>query len=267
MILIDGKKIRDDILASVKKEVAGLSFQPVFCDVLVGENKVSRQYVELKKNFAQKAGMKFYEAYFGNDIKEGDLIKEIEKINNLQNICGLIVQLPLPLHLDVKKVLSHIKAEIDVDSLSDNFENGPTGKAVAYLLDSLGLHLSQKKILIIGTGPLVGVPVAKILEKRGLNFNVMKSNSENKLELMKNADIIITGAGDPNFIKGDMIKEGVVLLDAGTSEDGGGIVGDVDLESVANKALYVSPVPGGVGPVTVAMLLKNILAVAKTKHE
>ena len=263
MILIDGKKIRDEILVKVKNEVASLSFKPIFCDVLVGEDVVSKQYVNIKINFAKKTGILCHEAFFPANIKEEELIKEIEKINNLENICGLIIQLPLPLGFNTKKILGSIRKEIDVDCLNSNLENAPTGKAIFHILDNLNLDLENKNILVIGAGPLVGTPVAKIFEKRGLRFDVVRKETENKYNLIKKADIVISGAGDPNFIKGDMIKEGAVLIDAGTSESGSSVAGDVDLESVKNIAGYVSPVPGGVGPVTVAMLLNNVLKVAK----
>jgi 5,10-methylene-tetrahydrofolate dehydrogenase/methenyl tetrahydrofolate cyclohydrolase len=129
----------------------------------------------------------------------------------------------------------------------------------------LNLDLSEKKILILGQGSLVGLPVTHLLKKRGLSVDVVNTKTPNTEELIKNAEVIISAIGRGKFIKGDMIKEGVVIIDAGTSEDNGAVVGDVDSESVKGIASFVSPTPGGVGPVTVAMLLKNVLQVAKNK--
>ncbi len=265
MIIIDGKKLREELLAEVKVEVTKLAFVPVFCDVLVGEDPVSLQYVRMKNKMAESVGIKFHNAVFLSSITTVELVKEIKVLNNIPNMCGIIIQLPLPKNLDTKKILASIDSKIDVDCLNGNFENSPTAKAIILILDSLKLDLYSKKIILLGSGPLVGQPVAKILEKRGLKFKIIGRDTENKEALIKEADIIISGAGDPSFIKGDMIKKGAVLIDAGTSESGAGIVGDVDLDSVKDVASFVSPVPGGVGPVTVAMLLKNVLQVAKSR--
>jgi len=190
-------------------------------------------------------------------------------------MCGIIVQLPLPLHTDKQKVFDSIDSSFDVDCLgtlaSEKFYNGdtkigfPTALSCMALLDSVGLDLKTKKIVVLGRGMLVGKPVSALLQFRNLSPVVIQSKTENKEELIKNADVIISGMGQGKYITGDKIKTGAVIIDAGTSESNGGIVGDVDLESVKLVAGYVSPVPGGVGPVTVAMLLKNVLTVAKSK--
>jgi methylenetetrahydrofolate dehydrogenase (NADP+)/methenyltetrahydrofolate cyclohydrolase len=273
MQIIDGKKIRDEILAKVKTEVSLLPFQPIFCDVLVGSDPASIQYMQMKRNSAEAVGIAFHPANFPASIATEDLIKEIKILNKISNICGIIIQLPLPVQIDRQAVLDSIDPKLDVDCLgkitSEKFYCGdaslgfPTALSCMALLDSLSLDLSNKKIAILGQGMLVGKPVTSLLKFRGLNPEIVTSNTVNKNELIKQADIIISGMGDGNHITGDMIKEGAVLIDAGTSEVDSGIVGDVDLESVKDVAGYVSPVPGGVGPVTVAMLLNNVLTVAK----
>lgn len=279
MQIIDGKKMRDEILKKVKMEIKALSFKPVFCDVLVGEDPVSAQYVRMKARTAESVGIKFQYASFPSSITTEDLIKEIEILNKVQNMCGIIIQLPLPEHIDRQMVLDSIDPKLDVDCLgivaSGKFYSGgntvgfPTAFACMVLLNSLNLNLKNKKIIVLGQGLLVGKPVAALLQFRGFNPIVIRSKTENKEELIKQADIIISGIGKGKYITGNMIKQGVILIDAGTSEDNGSldtqrtIVGDVDFESVRNIAGYVSPVPGGVGPVTVAMLLNNVLTVAK----
>lgn len=275
MQTIDGRKLRDEILEKIKSQVVELKFVPIFCDVLVGDDPSSAQYVRMKAKTAESVGVKFHSANFPASITTLELVEEIKKINQIPNMCGVIIQLPLPAHIDKGLALDAIDFHLDVDCLgaeasgkfykNENLLGFPTALACMALLDSVGVDLKDKNIVVLGQGDLVGKPVTALLQFRGLNPNIVRSKTENKEELIKNADVIISGIGKGKFITGDMIKKDVILVDAGTSEDGGSIVGDVDLESVQDMASYVSPVPGGVGPVTVAMLLNNVLTVAKTK--
>ncbi|MDP2789435.1 MAG: bifunctional 5,10-methylenetetrahydrofolate dehydrogenase/5,10-methenyltetrahydrofolate cyclohydrolase [bacterium] len=273
MIIIDGKKIQKEILVEIKKEVSSLLFQPVFCDVLVGDDPVSVQYVKMKAKTAESVGIKFHNANFPTSITTEELIKEIGVLNKISNMCGIIVQLPLPESLDKRAILDSINSNLDVDCLgtvaSTKFYQGlslmgfPTALACMEILDSLNLKLKSKKIIVLGQGMLVGKPVSALLKFRGFDLTVVISKTPNSQELIKEADVIISGIGRGKYVTGNMIKERAVLIDAGASESDSSIVGDVDLNSVKNIASYVSPVPGGVGPVTVAMLLKNVLTVAK----
>ncbi len=278
MEIIDGRKLQKEILSKVKGEVERLPFQPVFCDVLVGDDPASMQYVRMKAKMAESVGIKFHNANFPSSISTEALIKEIKELNKVENMCGIIVQLPLPLHIDRQIILDSINPDLDVDCLgsvaSKEFYEGkkerinlgyPTALACMALLDSINIDLAHKNIAVLGRGLLVGKPVASLLKFRGLDPAIVSSQTEGKEEIIKNADVIISGTGKGGYITGDMIKKDTILIDAGTSEDSGSIVGDVDLKSVKDVARYVSPVPGGVGPVTVAMLLKNVLTVAKTK--
>jgi methylenetetrahydrofolate dehydrogenase (NADP+) / methenyltetrahydrofolate cyclohydrolase len=274
--IIDGRKIRKEILEKVKKEISSLPFQPVFCDVLVGNDPVSTQYVNMKKQMAEKIGIRFHNAFFSADIKTENLKKEIEVLNKIPNMCGIIIQLPLPKNLNQnqQEILDAVDPNLDVDCLgtvmSDKFYKGdtylslPTALACISLLDSINLDLKNKKIVVIGQGKLVGMPVSALLRFRNLNLETITSKTENKEKILKEADIIISGIGNGKYIKGNMIKSGAVIIDAGTSESNAGIVGDVDLESVKDIASFVSPVPDGVGPITIAMLFNNILKVAKS---
>lgn len=277
MEIIDGRKIQAEILSKIKTEVASLPFIPLFCDVLVGDDPSSAQYVRMKAKTAESVGIKFHNANFPAHISTLELVKEIKILNNVKNMCGIIVQLPLPAHLDRQAILDAIDSQLDVDCLgtisSDKFYKNesiigfPTAIACMAILDSLNLDLNPpaggKNIVVLGQGLLVGKPVTALLKFRGLTPNIITRSTENKEEIIKQADIIISGIGHGKYVTGDMIKEGAVLIDAGTSESNAGIVGDVDLESVKAVAGFVSPVPGGVGPVTVAMLLSNVLSVAK----
>lgn len=275
MILIDGRKLSRQILDNIKIEVPKLPFKPVFCDILVGNDPASAQYVRMKANKAEKVGFKFRQADFPADIKTADLVEEIKKIGSEPNMCGLITQLPLPPSLDKSAVLNAIDPAIDVDCIgrvnSERFYSGrpyiifPTAAAVMALLDSVGQDLSGKKIAVAGQGELVGKPVKFLLEQRGLAVEIVRRATVNPEEILKSADVIISAVGKPKLITAGKIKPGAIIIDAGTAESDGGIVGDVDTESVQNKAAYLSPVPGGVGPVTVSMLLSNVLEVAKNK--
>jgi len=273
MIIIDGRKLRDEILGKIKSEVSALSLVPVFCDVLVGEDPSSVQYVRMKAKTAEAVGIQFHTANFPATISEKDLLQEIQILNKIPNMCGIIVQLPLPEHLDRRVVLDSIDPVLDVDCLGTIsgkkfYENKnpigfPTALACMAILDSLNLDLQSKKILVLGQGYLVGKPVTALLKARGLEVDTIDIYTENKEELIKNADVVLSGLGQGKYLMCDMVKDGVVIVDAGTSEENGSIVGDVDFESVKDKASFLTLTPGGVGPVTVACLLNNVLKVAK----
>jgi methylenetetrahydrofolate dehydrogenase (NADP+)/methenyltetrahydrofolate cyclohydrolase len=284
MEILDGRKLSNEILTKIKKEVAFLSFVPIFCDVLVGEDSSSLQYVKMKARTAEAVGIKFQNANFPASITMAELIKKINVLNKIPNMCGIIIQLPLPEHIDRQIVLDAIDPELDVDCLgavaSEKFYSGlttggfPTALACVAVLETLNLDLNKKNIVVLGQGLLVGKPVTALLKSKGFSPVVVGSDTENKEKIIKQADVIISGMGKGKYIKGEMIKKGAILIDAGTSESlehsstgelNSGIIGDVDLKSVKDIAGYVSPVPGGVGPVTVAMLLNNVLTVAQTK--
>lgn len=272
-MLIDGKKIAGQIREEIKSQIINLPFVPVFCDVLVGDDPASKQYVAMKAKAAENLGFRFRPATYPASITTGKLIAEIKKISQEPNMCGLIVQLPLPVDIDKQAVLDSIDQRIDVDCTgkanTELFYAGkpylefPTAKAVMAILDSLKINLKEKNFLVVGRGELVGRPVSFLLTQRGLAVNTADKYTQNTSELMAQADVIISAAGKAKLITGQKIKSGSILIDAGTSESQGGIVGDVDLESVKGAAGFVSPVPGGVGPVTVAELLANVLKVAK----
>ncbi len=263
-------------MKEVKSEVSRLSFQPVFCDVLVGSDPVSLQYVKMKGRTAESVGIHFHNAHFPVDITTDQLIEEVHKLKYIPNMCGIIVQLPLPTHIDKQKILDSIDQSIDVDCLGQDasmvFYNSsinigyPTALSCMKILDSLNINLEDKKIAVIGQGQLVGRPVAHLLKIRNLEVSIVTRETDNKDEIIKNADVIISGTGAGKLLTGEKIKDGAILIDAGTSESNGSIVGDVDLESVQGIASFVSPVPGGVGPVTVGILLQNVLKVAQKKN-
>lgn len=274
--IIDGRAIAAALFSDITARVEKLSFQPLLCDVVAGSDPVSLSYVKIKRKFALQCGFDFSLVHLPDAITAEEVIEAIHKEQEKTNLCGLIVQLPLPAQINSGEVLRAIKPEIDVDVInpqsSDKFYQGlvdlvpPTPGAIMHILEQLQIDLSKEKILVLGQGDLVGKPIAQLLQAKGLEVNVATSQTENKAELLKQATVIITGVGKPGMLTGDEVSEGVVVIDAGTSESGGSIYGDVDFETVEPKAKFITPSPGGVGPVTVAKLLENVLTVADKKQ-
>lgn len=274
MPIVDGRKIAEQILHGLKPEVAQMAFQPLFCDVLIGDDPVSKSYVNIKARSARQIGIEFQLVGLPASATTETVILMLKEIQNNSRLAGLIIQLPLPSGLDKSAIVNAVNPEVDVDCLSAAnsklFYSGqskflpPTAAAIMNVLDSLNLNLKQLDILVVGQGELVGRPVTFLLRKRGFTVRVADTSTRDLKELTRNADVIISGTGQAKLITGDMIKRGAAIIDCGTTESSGGIVGDVDLESVLPVAGFVSPVPGGVGPVTVARLLYNVVAVAKT---
>lgn len=272
-MLIDGRKIAENIERSVTARVKALPFVPVFCDVLVGNDKVSLSYVQKKGQAAQRCGMEFTMAQFPEHISQEELCKALQGMGLQEHLCGCIVQLPLPPALDRQAVLDAIDPHIDVDVIgtfsSQAFYNGtaaimpPTAAAVMEIISTLPENLQAGKYLVIGQGLLVGKPVAYLLRRAGKAVTVADKRTQNLAALVAEADVVITATGQPELIRGQMLKAGCAVIDAGTAELDGGIVGDVDFASVSTQAAYLTPVPGGVGPVTVAKLLENVMLVAE----
>lgn len=273
MQIIDGRKIRDQILGDLFARVQALPAAPVFCDVLVGESEASAQYVRMKERIAHSLGIDVLPAVYPESITTEALIAEIKRIAAVPRMAGLIVQLPLPAHIDTQEVLDAVPVGIDVDAIGREATNlfysdqpqfiFPTAAAILAVLDTLHLDLSGKHIVVLGKGILVGRPVAHLLTRRGLRVTSVDSQTPNPERLIADADVLISGIGVANFVKGGMLKSGAVVIDAGTSEAGDAISGDVETESVTRVASVLSPVPGGVGPVTVAMLMKNVVISAE----
>lgn len=261
--IIDGRALARNLFNDVSQRIAKLSYKPLLCDVVVGDDAVSLSYVKIKGKRAEECGMEFSLVHLPSTATEPDVISAIQTEQEKENLSGLIVQLPLPEHIDSTKILSAINSKFDVDVINPTNTSTdivpPTAGAVMYILESLPLDLKTQKFVMLGNGDLVGKPVSKELQKRGLNFQTVLADTEDRAELLKQATVIISGVGKAGILTVDEVSEGVVVIDAGTSESGGSISGDVDFDSVAPKAKYITPCPGGVGPVTVAKLLENVL--------
>jgi len=273
MILLDGKKLADKILAELKQRVFESPKKLRLAVIVVGDDPVVRQFIERKQKAAQNIGVDTRVYPFPDSMSTSELRARLAEIVHEEKNTGVIVQLPLPEKINSQYILNGILPSKDVDLLSARSLGllaagrshilPPVAGAVKALLEEYQIDYHAKKIAVVGAGQLVGKPIVLWLLNEKATFSVIRSSTLNPGEILRNSDIIITGIGKPNFLTGDMIKEGVVIIDAGTSESAGKIVGDVDPDSVAAKAAYLTPVPGGVGPLTVAILLKNLVSRAR----
>ncbi len=287
-MIINGRALAQDLNLHTQARINKLAFRPLLVDVVVGDDPASLSYMGIKQRTAQKYGMAFEAHHLPQTSTTEDVVEFIRALVKRDDICGLIVQVPLPKHIDQQAVLNCIPSNLDVDLLnqesSEQFYTNekaqspnqfipPTAGAILHILDSLPEDWLEKKFIVLGRGELVGKPIAYLLKQRGYNVEVVHSQTQNSAELLLSADVIISGVGKSNFITGNQVKEGVIIIDAGTSEAVSKdentietiITGDVDFESCLDKAKYITPVPGGVGPLTVAKLLENVVKVAELR--
>ncbi len=282
MTIIDGKKISDEIKAELKTKIERTKSEglgvPGLAAILVGDNPASRVYVNSKRKACEKIGMKSAVEFLPTNTTESELIEIVNKYNNDDNFNGILVQLPLPSGISEQNVIEAISPEKDVDGfhpvnvgklvigLDTFFPCTPYG--IVELLKRYNIETSGKHVVVLGRSNIVGKPIANMLLQKNSSANaivtVVHSAAKNISQFTKEADILIAAIGKPNYITADMVKEGVVVIDVGINriEDaekkkGYRIVGDVDFDSVSSKASYITPVPGGVGRMTIAMLMQN----------
>ena len=286
--ILDGKYISSVIRSEIKTEVERNSpARPHLCAILIGDNGASRTYVNAKVKACEEVGFKSTLLHY-DDISELDLLKKIEEINNDKNIDGLIVQLPLPKHIDENKIILAVKPAKDVDGfhpinmgkmmlgLDSMIPATPAG--IIELIKRYKIETLGKKCVVVGRSNIVGLPISVLLGKNKYPGNctvtLTHSKSKNLKEICASADILIVALGIANFIKSDMVKKNCVIIDVGISrvksdktKSGWKLLGDVDFENVKDKCDYITPVPGGVGPMTIAMLLANTLKAAKKENK
>lgn len=290
MELLDGKKtstlVQEAIAEEVREIVAQGQRPPHLVAILVGDNGASMTYVNNKVTACERVGFVSSVVNLPENVSQEDLLKEIEKLNEDKGIDGFIVQLPLPKHINEQEVLLAINPDKDADGFHPtNFGRMALGleafiPATPYgileLLSQYKIPTDGKNVVVIGRSDIVGRPISILLSQKPWNATVILTHSrtQNLAELTQKADIIIAALGIPNFLKAEMVKEGAVIIDVGitrvkdaSAKKGFRIVGDVDFEHVKNKASYITPVPGGVGPMTIAMLMKNTLNAYKRTHK
>lgn len=288
MELIDGKKVSSDIKKEIAAEVAEMMAagkkQPHLAAVLVGHDGGSETYVAAKVKACEECGFKSTLIRFEADVTEEELLKTVDKLNNDDDIDGFIVQLPLPKHISEQKVIEAIDYRKDVDgfhpinvgrmSIGLPCFVSATPAGIVELLRRYNIDTKGVNCVVLGRSNIVGKPVASLMMQKGNPGNatvtVCHSATKNLKEVCREADIIIAALGSPEFVKEDMVKEGAVIIDVGTTrvpstltKSGWKLKGDVDFEQVAPKCSYITPVPGGVGPMTIVSLMKNTLLAAK----
>lgn len=272
--ILDGKKIAAEIRAEIKNEISKLGITPGLAVILVGADPASHLYVGLKEKTAAEAGIHFEKYLFFATEPEEKIIAKIEELNTRPDVHGILVQLPLPYGYDESKIVSAINPKKDADGFHpENIAKLLSGEpeivppvigGILKLIESTGAEINNKKITILANSEIFTEPLEKLLDGNQLVTAVMP---ENPAAYTCDADIIITALGRPKIITADVIKSGAILIDVGTTRlEDGTTVGDVNFASAIQKAGWITPVPGGVGPMTVAMLLKTVLYLAKQKR-
>ncbi len=269
--IIDGKELSKEVRREVKVEVAALKavhgVVPHLVVVLVGSDPASESYVRAKERACVRAGMLSTIIRKDDDIEEKELLDIVTKLNEDPSVHGVLVQLPVPKHIDENKVIDAIDISKDVDGfhplnvaymhMGRKAILPATPKGILTMLKSINMELKGKDALIIGRSNIVGKPAAMLLMGEHATVTIAHSRTKNLKEKCLQADIIVAAVGRPNTVTADMVKEGVVIIDVGVNRVDGKLVGDVDFENVKDKASYITPVPGGVGPMTIASLLQN----------
>lgn len=279
MQLIDGKTISAKVKEEVKNEAAQLTEKgvvPCLAVILVGDDKASQTYVNSKEKACKACGIRSLKYTLEANTGESALIDLIQNLNENDEVDGILVQLPLPKHIDENKILEKISCEKDVDGFHavnvgrlvsglDGFVPcTPCG--IMRLFKEYDIEVSGKNAVVIGRSNIVGKPMANLLLNANATVTATHSKTQNLAKITKDADIIVVAIGKPNFLKADMVKNGAVVIDVGINRlENNKLVGDVDFENVANKCSFITPVPGGVGPMTIAMLLKNTIKSAKNR--
>jgi len=267
MKMFDGKKIREEVLDELKSKIETMERKPGLAVFCVGDNPVCSKYVSLKKKVADRIGVNFYDYSFDIDNTQEEIVAKIKELNENDAVDGIMVQMPIPDKFDKLEIVNTISRDKDVDGLlfccgcKSNFKP-PVVLAVLRAIEeakklSIG-GLEDKRIVIIGEGFLVGGPLKCHFREQGIEVVSINNINGSVIKQLKSADIIISAVGKANIVMPEMIKEGVILIDAGTTEVSGELRGDID-PACYEKASYYTPVPGGIGPVTVAMLFKNLL--------
>ncbi len=288
MVLIDGKKtsaeIKQEIADEVKNMVAAGKKAPLLAAVLVGHDGGSETYVAHKVKSCEEVGFGSRLIRFEDDITEEQLLKTVDELNNDPEVDGFIVQLPLPKHIDEQKIIEAINPEKDVDGFHptnlgklvaglDTFVSA-TPMGIVDLIKRYKIETAGKHCVIIGRSNIVGRPLSILMSQKGIDatVTVCHSRTENLKEICKSADIIVAALGRPGFVTADMVKEGAAIIDVGTTrvksdqtKSGWKLKGDVDFENVAPLCSYITPVPGGVGPMTICSLMKNTLKAGKQR--
>ncbi len=279
--IIDGKAVSARVKEEIANETAAVKakygINIGLAVVIVGDDPASRIYVNNKKKACETVGFTSYEYALSADTTQEELLQLIDKLNKDDNVNGILVQLPLPKHLDEKAVINSISPEKDVDAfhpvnvgkiMIGEYSFLPcTPAGIMELIASTGVEIKGKECVVVGRSNIVGKPMSMLLLHQSGTVTICHSKTQDLADHCRKADILVVAVGVPKLVTGDMIKEGAVVIDVGMNRlENGKLCGDVDFDSAKEKASFITPVPGGVGPMTIAMLMKNTLTAAKIKH-
>lgn len=278
--LIDGKIISSAVKERVKNEVAALKEKGIttgLAVIIVGEDPASKVYVNNKKKACEALGIISEEYALPETTTQEELLSLIDTLNKKESINGILCQLPLPKHLDEGAVINAILPEKDVDAfhpvnvgkiMQGDYDFVPcTPAGIMEMLQYENIDITGKSCVVIGRSNIVGKPMSMLLLHKNGTVTICHSKTQNLKEVCKNADILVAAVGRPNFVTNDMVKDGAVVIDVGINRVDGKLVGDVNFNDVCEKASYITPVPGGVGPMTIAMLMQNTLTAAKKQNK
>ncbi len=278
-VIIDGKAVSKKLLEQIKNEAELYEKKPCLAVIIVGNDAASKIYVNNKRKTALELGFKSIVTELPEDVTETALIKEIEKLNNDTTVNAILVQLPLPKHINSAKILETIKPEKDADCFHPSnvgkiavngkvFVYPCTPKGILSLLDEYKISVAGKNVVVVGRSNIVGRPLAMMLLNKDATVTICHSKTKNLSEITKQADILISAAGNPKFIKKDMVKDRAIIIDVGITRDSNGkLSGDIDFENVKENSSYITPVPGGVGPMTICSLMQNTLDLFKLQNK
>ncbi len=279
MEIIDGKQLAKKTREKLKYEVEDLKkegIQPKLAVIMVGDNSASQIYVRNKSKACNDVGIEFEEYLLPGTTKQEELLDVIEKLNNNKEINGILLQSPIPDGLDINEAFRKISPEKDVDGFhpvnvgklvlgQDTFVSC-TPYGVMKMFEEYNIDLEGKNAVVIGRSNIVGKPMSQCLLNKNATVTICHSRTRNLPEITKNADILVSAIGRPEFVTADMVKDGAVVIDVGINRTAEGkLKGDVDFENVSKKASYITPVPGGVGPMTIAMLMNNVVKASKNQ--
>jgi methylenetetrahydrofolate dehydrogenase (NADP+)/methenyltetrahydrofolate cyclohydrolase len=267
--IIDGKSIKNEIIENLKKEIKHYMIKPCLAVIQIGNNEASNTYIKAKEKTCNEIGIYFKHIKFEETAKEIEVINKILELNNDEYVHGILLQLPLPEGFNQDKLINYIARNKDVDGLTDInigkiFNNKPglvscTPQGIMKIFEHENIELKGKNVTIIGRSNLVGKPLIGLLLNKDATVTICHSKTENLSFHTKNADILIVAVGKKHLIKDTMVKKDAIVIDVGINKEDGKLYGDVDFDKVKEKAERITPVPGGVGPMTVAMLMENVV--------
>jgi methylenetetrahydrofolate dehydrogenase (NADP+)/methenyltetrahydrofolate cyclohydrolase len=275
-LIIDGKAVAGQIEDEVAAELARLGYKPRLVAVRVGNDLASEIYVRSKAKKAEELGLRGEQQVFPDTLSEADLLAEVRRLNDDQDVDGILVQLPLPKQIDAKKIIDAVDPAKDVDGFHPmNVGHLHLGRptlvpctpaGVMRLIDSTGQKIEGKHAVVVGRSDIVGKPQAALLLQRNATVTIAHSKTTDLGAMTRQADILVAAIGKPRFVTAEMVKPGAVVIDVGINRVDGKLVGDVDFESVREVASWITPVPGGVGPMTIAMLMRNTVTAAQRRR-